>query len=53
MLMLLSVHVTRVLFLVLVGNSALTMEVTRSYSSHLFLCALGHCIMDVVKLLKR
>ena len=43
MLMLLCVHVTRVLFLVLAGNSALTMAsigVTRSYSSCLFLCAL-------------
>ena len=40
MLMLLSVHVTRVLFLELVGNFALTMGVTRSYSSRPFLCAL-------------
>ena len=38
MLMLLCVHVTRVLFLVLAGNSALTMGF---YSSRPFLCALG------------
>ena len=41
MLMLLCMHVTRVLFLVLAGNSALTMGVTRSYSSRPFLCALA------------
>ena len=43
MLMLLSVHVTSVLFLVLAGNFALTMGsigVTRSYSSRPFLHAL-------------
>ena len=44
--MLLCVHVTKVLFLVLAGNSALTMVfywsyTTRSYSSQPFLCALG------------
>ena len=44
--MLLCMHVTRVLFLVLAGNSALTMGfywiwITHSYSSGPFLCALG------------
>ena len=42
--MLLCVHMTRVLFLVLVGNFALTMAsigATCSYSSRPFLCALG------------
>ena len=38
--MLLCVHVTRVLFLVLAGNSALTMGFYWSYTSHPFLCAL-------------
>ena len=43
MLMLLSVHMTSVLFLVLVGNSALTMELhTSSYSSCPFSCALAY-----------
>ena len=45
MLMLLCVHVTRVLFLVLVGNFALrlwaSIRVTHSYSSYPFLCALA------------
>ena len=42
MLMLLSVHVTNVLFfLVQFNNFALTMGVTHSYSSHPFLCALA------------
>ena len=43
MLMLLCVHVTRVLFLVLAGNSTLTwasIGVTHSYSSRPFLCTL-------------
>ena len=45
MLILLCVHVTSVLFLVLAGNSTLTMgffywSYTRSYSSRPFLCAL-------------
>ena len=41
MLMLLSMHVTDILFLVQLNSFALTMgEVTRSYSSRLFLCAL-------------
>jgi len=54
MLMLLCVHVTRVLFLVLAGNSALTLwasiGVTRSYSSHPFLCALDIYIYYVEEL---
>ena len=42
MLMLLSVHMTKVLFIVLAGNSVLTMGVTCSYSSRPFLCALDN-----------
>ena len=40
LLMLLSVHVTSVLFLVRFNNFALTIGVMYSYSSHLFLCTL-------------
>ena len=39
--MLLSVHVTRVLFLVRFNNFALTMGVTCSYLSHSFVCTLA------------
>ena len=45
MLMLLCVHMTRVLFLVLVGNSTLTMG---SYSSRPFLCALDRLYVSIV-----
>ena len=40
MLMLLSVHVTGILFLVRFNNFTLTMGFYWSYSSHPFLCAL-------------
>ena len=54
MLMLLSVHVTGILFLVLVGNSAASIGVTHSYSSHPFLCALApigsHSLVEVIEL---
>ena len=58
MLMLLSVHVTSVLILVLVGNSALTMRfywslhaltlVARSYALlHQYICLLDYCLLHV------
>ena len=39
--MLLSMHVTRVLFLVRFNNFAWTMGVTHSYLSHSFVCTLA------------
>ena len=39
--MLLSVHVTSILFLVQFNNFAVSIGVTRSYSSHPFVCALA------------
>ena len=50
MLMLLSVHGTSVLFLVQFNNFALTMGVTRSYSSRPFLCALDDTYNKVCQL---
>ena len=50
MLMLLSVHMTIVLFLVRFNNFALTMGFYWSYSSRPFLCALAHVLFLKIKL---
>ena len=48
LLMLLSVHVTSVLFLVQFNNFVLTMGFFWSYTSRLFLCSLGMRIIGTV-----